>query len=653
MWKESSCSGWLGMYLLCTTGCMAQVDNERTEAVAKCEPEGQHLRYVLTEYLDPGVLKADLDGDGKPENWIIGLLLLGPTKIIEVADLKLGAYDVVNSRLASGRGGYLLDVQAPEDRPGCAAVTLYRAAERESSGEPWKVALGSPVARLRGWGTHSELRTILTPLLTAEDQATTDLYLPLAQTGHLMRLHGAQLSLRRVSPAAINAELFGVIRASDVDASMWGVLARETTRLIPWGVNLLGEERVRARIGSWLASLEAAGRKARIAKPDAYNCQRDLRRCVVLPAELKEYYADSYRPDLHMYDDAGVWHPDPEPTSSVKDSFSIGFAFQAKLGSFEQPCPSGQFCTQSVELAANEGLLAGWATRQSELWLLTDRCRALLHDGMRWTPYVLPDCQSCLESGEPLRGGAIFGAQYDEVWASVAPGRGWLWWDGVRWRNPLPTGCSDRVVLSIHGSDVRNIWALAAEDTRNESSRSIWRYNGSGFLDWQRVWPSLPNRQVILSLEPNAALMGGYGSGLTQMVLGANLQPIDSESPVPNTLGLAGNTPQNVWALTGGSGSQMGACFRLREDKLQKVTGIGCEVTGTSYLSAWMDRRGILWASGEKGLLRRYDTRGTAPWQDIPHDAGPQARISRVFGAAEDGAVWALVEDHTLLRYQP
>lgn len=641
----------LSVAALWLAACSAEADFATLASDPRCQPQGPKRTYALQSFVLPPAAESaqDLDGDGHPENASGDMLALAGSAFELPGSNSLAALDLINAELANGRGLLLMEVQAPETGEGCVGVDIRPASPRPSAEGPLRWALGYPTARLRGWGNHQRLQTVRTARLRGDEASIVDLFLPTEVAAVHGRLFGAQLDLATQDKGRAEARLHGVWRSRDLADTAFPPWARQITETVRWLANPdTGRlvDPLRKRVGS----IEEVGRnKAKWPKPEHESCYEDARACRILPEELELYFAEQNAPDLAMFDAAGNFQPQPSAQPGSRDSYSFGMGLRLVEVATQPGCPSGTFCTQKVPLTEDERILAAWAGRSSDLWLLTDRCRALHFDGLAWTSHRMPDCGTC---GQSTVEGRLWGARNNRVWAYLSPG-GWRRWDGGDWRLYGAVDCTAQVPKAIHGVDEFNIWALAATEARNGSPRRLMQHASAGPGPWMDYSSVSLNLQTLLAIEPNLAYAGGYQGSLIKIVQPRPQPVTDSAVLTQNILGLVGRSASDVWAVTGGTDASVGSCLHFDGRTWHKPQDVQCDAPGRGYLSAYMDGRGVIWAGGEAGLLRVYDRRRSSAWLDVPHDADRSERIDTITGATDEQAVWAIAGQRVLLRYQP
>lgn len=639
------------LFALTAGACSADTFYEQLAPRPQCRANGPHRKYVVSEFILPSLgdgIEEDFDGDGKPDNAIGGLLADSRSRFLDDDLFPRSIIDLVNMQLAAGRGALLLDVNASEELPGCAEIAVHHAAPDRDGQGSYRIALGSKSAVLRGQGTQQGARSIPYSQLAAEDARILDLYLPLATTTHHLRLYGARVTFNRSADGWLEGTLHGVVRQRDLDQTLWPTWAREQTASIHKLAAHFGNQlpdAVKREIG-YREDTDASRVKC-LEKQDC--CTQSPSTCVILPEEVRQYYAKVPLPDLRMFDAEGSWQPVPGAPPEQKDSYSFGMRFRAQPANFEFACPPGTFCNQPVP--TQERLIAGWANRSSDLWVLTDGCHALHHDGLAWAEYFLGDCNCSLQHRLT---GAIWGARSDEVWAAITPGTGWRRWDGGRWRNLTRPECSSTVVYSIQGTAADDIWAVAATDKAIEAEGLILRHDQQQpEQGWAEQWRIPGNLMTLLSLSKEVAFAAGYVGNLFALSH-AGWQRVRAPAALSaNLLALAGNSPQNVWAFTGGSQVAAGTCIHYDGRSWARLDEGFCDAPQAGYLSAWMDQKGVLWSGGEHGMLRVYDPARDARFREVFHDGGRDVSIEKLFGVSEEAAAWALTSAGKLLRYQP
>lgn len=644
---------------LTAAACSADSAYDQLAQRPHCQATGPHRKYVVSELRLPSLqdrMAEDFDGDGKSENTLGGILADARTEFLDDKPYERGIIELINEQLAAGRGEILLDVQASEERPGCAEIALYNAAPARDSQGRHQIALGSETTALRAHGTQQEVQSIAYSRLTAEDARTFDLYLPLTATAHHLRLHGVRVTVTRAKDGWIEGTLHGVLLARDLEQNLWPIWAREQTASVHRLANARGgqlDEAAQRGLASRENEQHEVSRKKCEVSKDC--CKKSPLTCFLLPEEVRQYYtgrASLPRPDLKLFDAQGEWRPSPGAGPEQRDSYSLGIGFRARPADFDFACPQGTFCRQliSSQDQVQAPILAGWAGSSSDLWVLTDGCHAWHYDGLAWTDDQVGKCSS----GDHKLVGAIWGARGDEVWAALTPGVGFLRWDGGHWRNNAQLDSSHKVIWSIQGTAADDIWAIGATDKSIDAAALLFRYQGqSADAAWYEFWPAMGNLIALLSLKPEVAYAAGYGGNLYSF--GDNIWARVNMAAVlaVNLLALAGNSPDNIWAFSGGSKVAAGSCIHYDGKSWARPPEPFCVAPDSGYVSAWMDEKGILWAGGEHGLLRVYDPARDERFRDVQHEGGREARIEKIFGVRGEAARWAVTSDGKLLRYQP
>lgn len=647
----------------------SQPECEVTEGTG--DGDGELRQYAIYEYLLPtkhddllpgtmDTLGEDMDGDGKVDNQFGDFFSYGSLRGGQLALPAVSLSGLINGfGVGKGRGTLLLDSLASRFHLGCARLTLRRAAFDSVSGliQPdgssrLRDEIGGQPTVLRASGTQAEISTISYRLLTAGDARTLDLYLPLSQTTHLLRLYGTRLTLQQDSAGTLTGIIRGVLRTQDVEESLAPVWARELTASVR---PHLGEP----DLGMRLAALENTeyGRK-KCAPPGTECCHTMQPGCTIYPKELIQYYANSYAPDLDAFDKNGAWkltpHTSGDPTDLL-DSISVALGFHAVRVRHESRCQPGRFCELSGpgKLNSGERITAGWATRSSDLWVLTSAGRAFHYDGISW----MESTEDLNVDGAAFVASSMWGAHSDDIWAGMSqsssiPRPGLRHWDGGHWRQvPLDGQLpADATVYAIYGAAADDVWAAVAYPGGANSGSALVKFDGH---KWAVKYGSIPKTVTALYAPRRGALWAaGYDYQWLRLLDDVNVEPASARRIGAHVMALAGTGEDNVWALTGGAQSPQGSCGHFDGQTWTVRPVQGCESQGRGYLTAWMDAAGVLWAAGEKGLLRRYDPKRDPGFVEIPHDSD-QADIKVLFGVPEEAAVWAVTDGGELLRYQP
>lgn len=643
------------IFALTGGACSADTVYDQLARRPQCQATGPHRKYVVSELLLPSPqdgIAEDFDGDGKSENALGRILVDSRIQFLGDKQYARSIIELVNEQLAAGRGEILLDVQASEERPDCAEIALYNAAPARDSPGRYQIALGSEPTALRAHGTQQEVKSIAYSRLTAEDARTFDLYLPLTATTHHLRLYGVRVTVTRAKDGWIEGTLHGALRSRDLEQNLWPIWAREQTasihRLADAGKGQLSKEAQQELALRENEDNEVSRKKCEVPKD---CCKQSPSECFLLPEEVRLYYTGHNnlpRPDLKLFGSEGQWRPSPGAGPEQRDSYSLGIRFRARPADFDFACPRGTFCRQPIP--SQDPILAGWAGRSSDLWVLTDGCHAWHHDGLVWTDSPLGSCSS----GDHKLVGAIWGARGDDVWAALTPGIGFLRWNGGHWWNNAQLNSPNKVIWSIQGTAADDIWALGATGKSLDATALLFRYQGpSSEVAWHGSWPAMGNLITLLSLKPEVAYAAGYGGNLYSFQDDRWARVNMAAVLAVNLLALAGNSPDNVWAFSGGSKVAAGSCIHYDGSSWTRPPEPFCDAPDSGYVSAWMDDKGVVWAGGEHGLLRVYDPARDERFRDVPHEGGREARIDKIFGVRGEGARWAVTSDGKLLRYQP
>ena len=653
----------LCLVLMLSVDCTAELDAVDILRAPRCPDtpaaDATHRQYAITGLTFPTSTDdfgEDINGDGKLDN-LFGVYLSwggqpGAFPSLDGESIE----DLVNRQLWQERRGVLLmDVWAPIQRPGCVNVRLQQAdSAPDAKSARWKVAAGSPKADLLAFGTHQAFATIPYSKMDASNAVAVDLFFPLETTAHHFRLHGARIVFETDEDGYRSGVIRGVVAKNYFEESIWPIWAQEMTESIhkySYRINSDTDQNI-AKFREYLEAIESQPLGKEKCKEAANCCFPANDTCYIYPKQLKENYNTTIMLDIAAFDAQGQWQLVRGPQTRPPDSASAAIGFYAEPVSFDSSCQARTFCPVDGPVPGTS-YQGGWAQRSSDVWLMTAAGQAWHHDGLAFDRRASDLC----ESGATCSfGPAFYGTASDDIWVGgLTPGASLpaqlRHWDGGRWTSPALPNLGELEISAIYGIGPQNIWMTA---THPKAARSIiMHYNGHS---WESSDYSADLRSIWLS-SSGSGWAGGLNGNLLQRIDGqwqaADLNRVKGVFG-HNIRALVGNRDDNVWAFTGEQGSPLGRCWHFNGQEWRLAAPRGCEAPQRGYLTAWMDASGVIWAGGEKGLLRRYDPRRDMRFVDVPHAAG-DSDIRVLFGSKEDGAVWAIAgsSSDVLMRYQP
>jgi hypothetical protein len=271
-------------------------------------------------------------------------------------------------------------------------------------------------------------------------------------------------------------------------------------------------------------------------------------------------------------------------------------------------CPSGQWCVETVPVAATVRIASVWAIDSNDVFAVGDAGTILRRRCNAWTMIASPTTQD-------LRG---VWANTTDVWAVGAAGAV-VHYDGATWSN----------VAGVTTIEINGVWGSGSSD--------VWAVGGTKIFHWDGAnWTNTPLGGTLLSVSgtgPMDVWTTGEGSNVrhyTGTWSGA-LQPLGSAAP--DFQAVLARSATNVWvAAPTTTANYGGSSWTPHTD------------SSVGFQSFWGRADNDVWAAGQS-KVGHWDGAG---WTVSTPTGVTTQQLWGVTGTATD--LWVVGDGATILH---
>ena len=330
----------LFMFCIVAFGCDPSPPKAEDDPALRCTEalvRGTRTQYVIGNLGLPNnripSTSEDFDGDGRLENKFYQLVQIAAVAEIDVQP-------AIDAQLRRGEGVILLELTAPDlQNADCASLTVLRAKPPQPGLPPPKFQGGdffiadrdtqvTLYGAIRAGVFHS-VRPSAQP--AADKRFAVDLTIS-ANDKLTLPLRGFSIETQLVDspsgPAMTTGSLRGALAEKDIYDQLTTKVANLLTAIVNNAANQ-SEEETLIKIIEYEKS-EVSQKKCEVV---ADCCRLSYKTCKLLPQEvLASPLGGLFTSDVHVFDDAGNWHPDP--LNKEDNGMSFGLRFEAISAAF-------------------------------------------------------------------------------------------------------------------------------------------------------------------------------------------------------------------------------------------------------------------------------------------------------------------------------